>query len=68
MYSAGNRLARMDVDEVNALVDKYLAALEKSSKDIQTGRNILPNNFGKILAKVLPEILSRTVLQVFLVR
>ena len=52
-------LARMDIDMVDALANKYLVALEKSSKDIQIGRNILPDNFGKILAKVLPEILSR---------
>ncbi len=52
-------LARLDVKAVDSLVDKYLWALESSSKEIQKGRNFLPDNFGKALAKVLPEILSR---------
>ena len=58
-YSAGNRLRQWTLDTIDTLANKYLVALERSSKDIQTGRNILPDNFGKVLAKVLPEILSR---------
>ena len=52
-------LARMNVDAVDDLIGKYLEALENCSKEIQQGRNFFPDNFGKILAKVLPEILSR---------
>lgn len=52
-------LRRLNVEDVDALVDKYLRALEKNSEEIQTGNNFLPDNFGKVLAKVLPEILSR---------
>ena len=52
-------LAQLDVEAVDVLIDKYLNALESSSKEIQKGRNFLPDNFGKVLAKVLPEILSR---------
>ena len=52
-------IARLNVDAVDVLVYKYLGALEESSKEIQVGNNFFPDNFGKILAKVLPEILSR---------
>ena len=52
-------LTRLNVDAVDALVDKYLGALEKNSEEIQTGNNLQPDNFGKVLAKVLPEVLSR---------
>ena len=52
-------LTQLNVEEVDVLVDKYLGALEKNSEEIQTGNNFLPDNFGKVLAKVLPEILSR---------
>ena len=52
-------LTQLNVETVDALVDKYLGALEKNSEEIQTGNNFLPDNFGKILARVLPEVLSR---------
>ena len=52
-------LTRLSVGEVDALIDKYLGALEKSSEEIQKGTNSSPDNFEKVLAKVLPEILSR---------
>ena len=52
-------LTRLSVEAVDALVDKYLGVLEKNSEEIQTGNNLQPDNFGKVLAKVLPEILSR---------
>ena len=52
-------LTQLNVEDVDALVDKYLGALEKNSEEIQTGNNFLPDNFGKILASVLPEVLSR---------
>ena len=52
-------LTQLRVEEVDALVDKYLGALEKSSEEIEEGGNFFPDNFEKILAKVLPEVLSR---------
>ena len=52
-------LTQLNVEAVDALIDKYLGALEKNSKEIQKGSNFSPDNFEKVLAKVLPEILSR---------
>lgn len=52
-------LARMNMDTVDDLIGKYLEALESRSKEIRQGGNFSPDNLGKILAKVLPEILSR---------
>ena len=47
------------MEDIDALIDKYLGALEKNSEEIQTGNNFQSGNFGKVLARVLPEILSR---------
>ena len=52
-------LARMDAASVDSLVDRYLGALDLALADIQAGSHIWDRNFGIILAKVVPEILSR---------
>jgi len=52
-------LHRMDVSHVDGLVDQYLRALEGVEADIQTGDGFRTDNFGVLLAQVLPEILSR---------
>ena len=51
-------LARMDTETVDNLVDRYLKSLRAAVPDIEAGdwRN---GNFGTLLAKVVPEILSR---------
>ena len=52
-------LARMDAASVDSLVDRYLRALDLALADIQAGTHIWDRNFGILLAKVVPEILSR---------
>ena len=52
-------LARMDTRTVDALVDRYLKALDFALADIRLGTGLWDHNFGILLAKVVPEILSR---------
>ena len=52
-------LARMDTASVDGLVDRYLRALDRALADIQAGTHFWDRNFGILLAKVVPEILSR---------
>ena len=52
-------LARMDTASVDGLVDRYLRALDLALADIQAGTHFWDQNLGILLAKVVPEILSR---------
>lgn len=52
-------LARMDVTSVDSLIDRYLGALDLALADIQAGTHFWDRNLGILLAKVVPEILSR---------
>ena len=52
-------LARMDTASVDGLVDRYLRALDLAVADIQAGTHFWDQNLGILLAKVVPEILSR---------
>ena len=52
-------LARMDTTSVDGLVERYLGALDLALADIQAGTHIWDQNLGILLAKVVPEILSR---------
>ena len=52
-------LARMDTASVDGLVDRYLRALDFALADIQAGTHFWDQNLGILLAKVVPEILSR---------
>ena len=52
-------LARMDTRAVDALVDRYLKALGFALADIRSGTGLWDHNLGILLAKVIPEILSR---------
>lgn len=52
-------LSRMDVATIDNLVEEYLDSLEKSEEDIRAGKRFFSDNFGVVLAKVIPEILSR---------
>ena len=50
-------LARMDVPAVDGLVERYLESLRRAVSDIRAGDR--DNNFGMLLAGIVPEILSR---------
>ncbi|MBF8276900.1 MAG: hypothetical protein HW390_1973 [Candidatus Brocadiaceae bacterium] len=52
-------LCKMNVAFADNLIDRYLKALEKSLNDIQAGSDFYADNFGILLAQVIPEILSR---------
>ena len=52
-------LAGMDTAFVDLLVDRYLKALDLAAADIGAGIPHWDENFGTLLAKVVPEILSR---------
>lgn len=52
-------LAGMDTRAVDALVDRYLKALGFALADIRSVTGLWDHNFGILLAKVVPEILSR---------
>ena len=52
-------VARMDTASVDGLVDRYLRSLDLAVADIQAGTHFWDHNLGILLAKVVPEILSR---------
>ncbi|MDQ8206963.1 SIR2 family protein [Coraliomargarita sp. SDUM461003] len=52
-------LSKMSQDQVDHLIDIYLATLEKAQIDIAEGSGFYRDNFGILLAKIVPEILSR---------
>ena len=52
-------VARMDTASVDGLVDRYLRSLDLALADIQAGTHFWDQNLGILLAKVVPEILSR---------
>jgi len=52
-------LAHMDITSVDGLVERYLTALDLALADIRAGNHFWDQNFGILLAKVVPEILSR---------
>lgn len=52
-------LSRMEVPHVDELIDQYLQVLEGAEADIQTGDGFRTDNFGVLLAQLIPEILSR---------
>ena len=52
-------VARMDTASVDGMVDRYLRALDLALADIQAGTHFWDQNLGILLAKVVPEILSR---------
>ena len=51
-------LARMDAETVDSLVDRYLDSLPAAFPEIEAG-DWRDENFGTLLARVVPEILSR---------
>ena len=52
-------LYMMDVALVDNLIDGYLMAIKESQADIHSGSDFYTDNFGILLAQVVPEILSR---------
>ncbi len=52
-------LSKMETTFVDSLIEKYLGCLEQSVAGIRTGKGFLNDNFEKVLARVVPEILSR---------
>ena len=52
-------VAGMDTASVDGLVDRYLRALDLALPDIQAGTHLWDRNLGILLARVVPEILSR---------
>ena len=52
-------LYRIDTAYADYLVTQYLTSLGQSVADIRSGNSFYADNFGIILAKVIPEILSR---------
>ena len=52
-------LAKLDTAAVDALVERYLGALRLAMPDIENVHTRNEQNFGTVLADVIPEILSR---------
>ena len=52
-------LSQIQTASVDNLVAQYLKSLEQGIADIRSGDRFYGDNFGVILAKVIPEILSR---------
>ena len=52
-------LSQRQTASVDNLVAQYLKSLEQSIADIRSGDRFYVDNFGVVLAKVIPEILSR---------
>ena len=52
-------LARMKTLAVDSLIERYLESLRVAASDIETGDRWHDENFGTLLAGILPEILSR---------
>ena len=52
-------LARMEPAFIDGLIEQYLNVLESAIADIQSEDPIRRSNFGIVLAKIIPEILSR---------
>ena len=52
-------LSKKETAFVDRLVEKYLGCLEQNVAGIHTEKGFLMDNFEKVLARVVPEILSR---------
>ena len=52
-------LSHIEIASADSLIAQYLKTLEQSIADIRLGNSFYVDNFGIILAKVIPEILSR---------
>ena len=52
-------LHKLDVAYIDNLINVYLEAVERNWNDIKSGNWFQKDNFGIVLAQVIPEILSR---------
>lgn len=52
-------LLQISVDDIDGLIDEYLEILKNVESDIAEGDGFKVDNFGILLAQLLPEILSR---------
>ena len=52
-------LSKFTEENVDQLIDNYLSTLGKAQNDIAEGSGAYRDNFGILLAKIVPEILSR---------
>ena len=52
-------LAGMDVPSVDALIERFLKTLELATDELDTVGSLWDDNIGTLVAKVVPEILSR---------
>ena len=52
-------LSHVEITSADSLIAQYLKVLEQSVADIRSGNSFYGSNFGIVLAKVIPEILSR---------
>ncbi len=52
-------LSQVEIASTDSLITQYLKVLEQSITDIRSGNSFYGDNFGVILAKIIPEILSR---------
>ncbi len=50
---------KMTSEQVDLLIEKYLEVLRKSQTEIKRGETVQKDNFGIVLANVIPEIFSR---------
>ena len=52
-------LVRMNLQSIDSLIDRYLEALRRATSDIESRTHRRAGNLGTLLARILPEILSR---------
>ena len=52
-------LSKKETASVDSLVERYLGCLEQNVAGIRSGSGFLMDNFEKVLARIVPEILSR---------
>lgn len=52
-------LYKLETKTIDGLIDQYLKSLRNSVSYIQSGNRFSKNNFGIVLAQVIPDILSR---------
>ena len=52
-------LAGMDTGSLDLLADRYLQSLERATAELRAKKHLWDENFGTMLAGVVPEVLSR---------
>jgi len=52
-------LINYNISEIDSLIEKYLNALEKNEPEMSNDNSLITENFGDLIAQIIPEILSR---------